>query len=92
MHVKGHETLSGNCCLPFSVSAFDRKRGALELFMREWSTGGGRITLELDLEHGAKDVMNNLDDLWEHSTPLSSKEAFDKRIRAAQKLEQEITP
>ncbi len=75
---------------PFSASMFDRKIGAIELFMREWSFGP-RIMLELDLENGAKDVMKNLDDLWNVSTSLCSKEAFDKRIMAAEKLRQEFT-
>ena len=57
--------------------------------MREWSISGARMLLELDLEHGAKDIMQSLDNLWKDATPLSSREEFDKRIVAAEKLVKE---
>jgi hypothetical protein len=49
------------------------------------------MLLELDLEHGAKDIMQGLDNLWKDATPLSSQEEFDKRIVAAEKLVKEYT-
>jgi len=76
---------------PFTAEIFDRKRGVIQLYMREWSISGARMLLELDLEHGAKDVMESLDKLWNDATPLNSQEEFDKRIVAAEKLAAEVS-
>ena len=75
---------------PFTAEIFDRKRGDIQLYIREWSIRD-RMLLELDLEHGAKDVMQSLDKLWNDSVSLSSQEEFDKRIVAARKLAAEIS-